>query len=138
MTIYMPDDLAAEVKDKLGDQNISAICQGALRAELARAEARTALDAEAFERVQLEVERFDGQPKDHPVSFLGREVASAEYHDQTAWITPKGTIVVHDAHDDRGWTYGDYDAFIQEDQPASLAEGVAEALGEEYVEDLDI
>jgi len=36
MTIYISDDLAAEVKAGLEDTNVSAICQDALRAELER------------------------------------------------------------------------------------------------------
>jgi len=35
MTVYLPDDLAAEIRE-LADANISSICQGALRAELDR------------------------------------------------------------------------------------------------------
>jgi hypothetical protein len=35
MTVYLPDDLAAEIRE-LEDVNISSICQGALRAELDR------------------------------------------------------------------------------------------------------
>jgi hypothetical protein len=35
MTVYLPDDLAAEIRE-LEDANVSSICQGALRAELDR------------------------------------------------------------------------------------------------------
>jgi len=47
-TIYLPDDLAAEVKAELGgDTNISAICQQALRDELARPKPRPSSKTQA-------------------------------------------------------------------------------------------
>lgn len=36
MNVYLPDDLAARVRKELGDVNISALVQAALRAELDR------------------------------------------------------------------------------------------------------
>jgi hypothetical protein len=138
VTIYLPDDLAAEVKAELSDYNISAICQGALRAELDRVKARAGLGPEDFERVELDVDELNRDIKDHPVAFQGRKVAQADYHDLEAYITPKGGIVVYDDYDRTAWTYEDYDEFMTDDQPADLIAGVAEALGEKYVEELDI
>lgn len=138
MTIYVPDDLAAQVKTELSDVNVSAICQAALRAELRRTEARAALGPDDFERIQLDIKSFNREPKSRPIAFQGRELAHATYHDQTAWITPKGVIVVHDGHNNVAWSYAHYGAFAADGQPAELATGVAVALGKEYVEELEI
>ena len=50
MTVYVPDDLAAEVKAELGDSNVSAICQAALRAELNRVRARAQITKDGSAR----------------------------------------------------------------------------------------
>lgn len=36
ITVYLPDELGAEVQEQLAEANVSKIVQGALRAELAR------------------------------------------------------------------------------------------------------
>jgi post-segregation antitoxin (ccd killing protein) len=140
MTIYVPDELAAEIKDELGDSNISAICQAALRKELDRTKARAEIAAEGFERIQV----YDSDRRRN-VAFKGRQLAEAsdDYeHIFRAYVTPKGAIAVQGQDDeDRGVfsVYDTYEAFIaDEDQPNGLHAGVAEALGEEWAEELDI
>lgn len=129
MTIYIPDDLAAEVKEELGDANISAICQSALRAELARARARAAIDAEGYQRV----EAIDAGRE---VAFQGRWIG--DYLAVFAYLTPKGKIVVTGGRD---WTrfsvYPDFASFAAANDP-DLVSNVAQSLGEKYVRELDI
>lgn len=133
MTIYMPDELAAEVKAELGDQNISAICQAALRNELNRVRARAEIGVEGFERVQL----YDGQ-RGRNVAFKGRQLASSEDDTLTAYITAKGAIAVYYDPDAEFSVYDTYEAFIDGTQDADLLAAVARALAEEYAEELDI
>ena len=135
MTIYLPDDLAAGVKDDLGDTNVSAICQAALRDELRRQKARAEIDAEGYERVEV----YDGK-KERDVAFQGREIGYASYLDQTAYLTPKGVIAVYagDKGDGELYIYPDYERFAADEQPEVLLASVAAALGEKYVEQLDI
>ena len=53
MNIYLPDDLAADIKAELGEANISGIAQAALRAELARARGLQASVGEGgFQRIE--------------------------------------------------------------------------------------
>lgn len=135
MTIYLPDDLAAEVRDELGDTNVSAICQAALRDELNRKKARAEIDAEGYERVEV----YDGK-RERDVAFRGREIGYASYLDQTAYLTPKGIIAVYAAGRGDGelYIYDDYAGFAADEQPEELLASVADALGEKYVEELDI
>ena len=92
LTIYLPDDLAAEVKAELGDTNVSAICQAALRDELGRQKGRAAVAAKGFERVEV----YD-VTRAHGVAFQGRSIARSYMADQEAWLTAKGAIAVYDA-----------------------------------------
>ena len=135
MTIYVPDDLAAEVKDKLGDTNVSAVCQAALRDELSRQKARAELTEEGFKRVEV---FLDEQAGGDYLAFQGREIGYSEHKDQTAYLTPKGAIAVYSSDDQRLHVYEGYNAFLDSNPPNELAEGVAESLGEKYVKVLDI
>ncbi len=135
MTIYVPDDLAAEVKDKLGDTNVSAVCQAALRDELSRQKARAEVTEEGFKRVEV---FLDEQAGGDYLAFQGREIGYSEYKDQTAYLTPKGAIAVYASDDQRLHIYEGYNAFLDSNPPNELAEGVAESLGEKYVKVLDI
>jgi hypothetical protein len=137
MTIYVPDDLAEQVKAELGDANISAICQAALRAELDRAEARAKVDAEA-ERIEL----WDGD-RGRKVAFQGHRVTGDSGFD--VYVTPKGGVVVSvpgaisgglDIYEDFGEFAASLD--MERDGSSALAAEVADALGEEYTEELDI
>lgn len=133
MTVYMPDELAAEVKAELGDANLSAICQEALRAELARVRARAEIAAQGFERV----ERYNAQD-DENVAFKGRQLARSYPFDLEAWMTPKGAIAVYDARYERLHVYDDYEAFAASSPPGDLGADVASAFGQRYVRELDI
>ena len=146
MTIYVPDELASEVKAELGDQNISAICQTALRKELDRAKARADIAAEGFERIQV----YDTRRRRN-VAFKGRFLGEAEEPDTDgydylykAYLTPKNAIAVHVDDGDDGEvselrTYDTYAALIGDDgMPNSLLAAVANPLGEDFAEELDI
>jgi hypothetical protein len=137
MTIYLPDDLAAEVRDELGDANISAICQAALRAELARVQARLEVGQEAG-RIEL----WDAD-RGHKVAFRGYRVTGGS--DLDIYVTPKGGVVVSVPAAISGGLeiYEDFGEFVasldmERDGSSALAAEVADALGEEYTEELDI
>src|SRR5689334_12319989 len=106
MTIYLPDDLAAEVKADLGDTNVSAVCQAALRDELDRQKARAEIAAEGFERVEV----YDDRDNED-VAFQGREIGYAGYHDQRAYLTPREAIAVYNGDQQRLYVYRDYAEF---------------------------
>jgi len=134
MNIYLPDDLAADVKAELGEANISGIAQNALRVELARVRGlNEALGEGGFQRV----EAVDGE--EH-VSFQGRKIGSAGY--VTAYLTPKGNIAVVDKGEDQLYVYEDYEILIAEWEDAGRAREmvteVARALGKKHVRELDI
>jgi hypothetical protein len=130
MTVYLPDDLAAEVKAELsGDTNISAIFQQALRDELTRARAHAAIDAQGYQRIEA-------MSAGREVAFQGRWIG--DYLGVFAYLTPKGKIVVAGGRD---WTrfsvYSDFASFAAASSP-DLASNVAVSLGEKYVRELDI
>jgi len=138
MTIYLPDDLAAEVEKELPGRNISAICQDALRDELTRARARAKITAEGFQRI----EAYD-EDRGHDVAFQGREIGAFDYGIDgagSAYLTPKGAIAVHTSGGigEKVTVYDDYDEFAGDDLPDDLRRSVAESLGEKYIEELDI
>ena len=133
MTIYIPDELAAGIKDKLGDANVSAICQDALRAEIARQEARAALGPEDFERIEV----YDSE-KGADVAFRGRKVGEDWDSPAVAYLTPKYAIAVYDYVQQQIDVFGDYRAFLVENWSPGFIAQVAGALGEKYVEELDI
>jgi hypothetical protein len=133
MTIYLPDDLGAEVKDVLGDTNVSAVCQAALRAELDRVKARAEIAAQGFERIEV----YDSKG-DRDVAFQGRQIGYAGYLDQTAYLTPKSAIAVYAGNHERLYIYDDYEEFAADEHPDELLSSVAGALGEKYVHELDI
>jgi hypothetical protein len=134
MTIYLPDDLAEQVKNELGDTNISAICQAALRAELDRVKARAQITEEGFDRIEV----YDGK-RERDVAFQGRRIGRS-YDRETveAWLTPKDAIAVYDADRQDLYVYDSYGEFATPDWPEDLIAEVAGALGEKYVEELDI
>jgi hypothetical protein len=116
----------------LTDTNISAVCQAALRVELEREKAIEKIDADGYQRVVL----YDGK-REHDIAFQGRKVGSSQKAD--AWLTPKGTIAVYDHREQELYTYHEYGAFADDEGVDDrLRADVADALGEKYVEELDI
>ena len=139
MNIYLPDDLAADIKAELGEANISGIAQSALRAELARARGlQGALaDESGFQRVEA-VDR------EEDVAFRGRKIGSDGQY-LTVYLTPKGNIAVVDQRGNRLLdVYDEVEAFIVEygdtDRPGrqEMVREVARALGVKSVRELDI
>ena len=131
MTIYVPDDLAAEVKAELGDTNISAICQAALRDELSRQKARAAITAEGgFERI----ETYDAY-REHDVAFQGRSIGTDPDRGAEAYLTPKGSIAVvgegSDSDDQLLGIYVSFGQFASARYAYDFVAEVAAALGEE-------
>jgi hypothetical protein len=142
MTVYIPDDLAAEIKDELSDANISAICQEALRGELARTRAWGKISEGGFKRIRAMDYREDEDG--HGVAFQGQEVGTNPDRLISVYVTPKGALVVYGrgayALDELLAVYRTLGDFAEEwGQPYSLVTQVAQALGEEPpVEELDI
>ncbi len=143
MTIYLPDELAGQVKTELkgfvgpnrtAGGNISAVCQDALRAELERVRARARLAAEDFGRV----EAYDSEADRH-VAFQGREVGSEHDHQRVVYLTPKSSLVLVNKDTETFEVYACFADFAANWGGAGrLAAEVAAALGEKYVEELDI
>lgn len=135
MTVYVSDDLAAEVKAELGEANISGICQAALRAELERTRARAKLDKDGCSRIEL----WDSG-RGRKVAFTGRRVTGDMYVD--VYVTPKGGVVVDVPQAINGnlATYADFEAFAEDygERGQDFMAAVADALGEEYTEELDV
>jgi post-segregation antitoxin (ccd killing protein) len=138
VNIYLPDDLAADIKAELGEANISGIAQNALRAELARARGLQALaDEGGFQRVEA-VDR------DEDVVFRGRKIGSDDGRHLTAYVTPKGNIAVVDGSGNLLDVYDESQAFIDDygdsDRPGTqeMVCQVTKALGLKSVRELDI
>jgi hypothetical protein len=139
MNIYLPDDLAAEIKAELGEANISGIAQNALRVELARARGlqEALAGGDGFQRI----EAVDG---DEDVAFQGRKIGSDDGQHLTAYLTPKGNIAVVDGRGDLLDVYDECQAFIDDygdnDRPGTqeMVREVAKALGVKAVRELDI
>ena len=139
INIYLPDDLAADVKAELGEANISGIAQNALRAELARARGHpeALADEHGFQRV----EAVEGEQE---VSFQGRKIGRDYDQNRTAYLTPKGNIAVVDGNGELLDIYDEREAFICEygdtDQPGAqeMVREVAKALGMKSGRELDI
>lgn len=134
MTIYVPDALAAEVREHLGDSNVSAICQAALLEKVNRAKAYAEAVAEGgFERIEV----YNGN-RGEDIAFQGRKVGYAEKTDQTAYLTPKGKVALYEGAERRLYVYQGYDHFASDGYPSDLIAEVARALGQRYVRELDI
>jgi hypothetical protein len=138
VNIYLPDDLAADIKAELGEANISGIAQSALRAELARARGLQSLaDEGGFQRVEA-VDR------DEDVAFQGRKIGSDDSQHLTAYLTPKGNIAVVNQSGDLLDVYDESQAFIDDygdsDRPGTqeMVREVIKALGLKSVRELDI
>ena len=88
--------------------------------------------ADGYQRVKL----YDGK-REHDIAFRGRKIGSSRKAD--AWLTPKGTIAVYDHREQELYTYDEYGAFADDEGvDERLRADVADALGEKYVEELDI
>ena len=129
-TIYLPDELASEVKEQLEDVNISAICQAALRHELDKRKARAKFSADGFERVEAWDESRQAQ-----VAFQGRAIGYGEKVETTAYLTARGAIAIVD---DTHFELRIRQQFSDLDEEPALMTQIAEALGEQYVLELDI
>jgi len=139
INIYLPDDLAADIKAELGEANISGIAQNAFRTELARA--RGHQEAPAGEDGFQRVEAVDG---DEEVAFQGRKIGRDYDQNRTAYLTPKGNIAVVGENGDLLGVYDECQAFIDDygdsDRPGAqeMVREVAKALGVKSGRELDI
>lgn len=99
-TIYLPDDLGDQVKNSA--INVSAVCQRALREELAMTAQLQELDP-GMERIELTADA-DGAFID--VAFSGRMIAESDDALQTIYLTSKHRFAVWD---ERSAHLSDYD-----------------------------
>jgi Post-segregation antitoxin CcdA len=144
MNISVPDTLAEEVRRR--EVPISAVCQRALRDEVARLAARSREIARGMEKITVDV----GEPS-LTIGFTGRwlvepsrdETRTAEdgYDGGAYWggvaLTERGRIAVYTAHCNERWpaNLNDYDSLDQaaEHVPANIIAHVAAELGETRV-----
>lgn len=148
MTIYLPDELAEEVKAH-NDLNVSAVCQEALRRELATRAALAVHDAE-MKKIKISAEPADHSHEARDLVFTGKSVAvlyGHGRHDDTVAYLTKGHRLLVEA-DGQYWIFDDFDDFANtwaepggsglEPANAAFVADVAEAIGEEHVLELDI
>lgn len=134
MTIYLPDDLAEQVKAE-SDLNTSAVCQKALRSELGHRSELAKLDVN-MERV----EHYIGETG-LTVAFYGVLLAADQY--LTVYLTKRHRIAVYDESDH---TLVDFDTFDDFDiemyhrdpQLQMFIAEVGQALGHDSVVELDL
>lgn len=130
ITVYLPDELGKWAKESgLG---LSRMLRDAVEDEKARREAYAKVAAEGFSRHEV----YDSR-RGRDVAFQGREIGYSEYRERTAYLTPKEAIAVYLADREELWVYDTFSEFAEGD-PDDLVAQVAEALGEKYVEELDI
>lgn len=130
VTIYLPDDLGKWAKDH--DLPLSRMLREAVTDEKRRRDAVAKVTAEGFERVEV----YDGR-RERDVAFQGRHIGSSYDEEVDAYLTPKRSIAVCTSGEEL-YVYDSYDEFAADDPPHDLHAQVAEALGEKYVEELDI
>lgn len=131
MTIYVPDELAELVKEH-DDLNVSAVCQDALRRELARREEFAKLDKGMERHVMYTEDR--GQ-----VAFVAKQVFHNDRHEISAYITRRHRIAV--SVSDELYEWDSFEEIASDPNWAGspgLVAALAEALGEEHVTELDI
>ena len=132
ITIYLPDDLGKWAKEH--DLVLSRMLRGAVEGEKRYRDARAEATEEGFERVVV----YDSK-REREVAFRGCRIGrSFEREQLEAWLTPKDAIAVYNADAQELYVYDDYGEFATPDWPGDLIAGVADALGEKYVEELDI
>lgn len=141
MTIYLPDDLAAMVKDHT-DLNVSAVCQAALRDELTRREELAKLD-KGMKRVEVYI---DARGAD--VAFVGKELhydrlnTGRGVHDMTAYLTRRHRIAIYDNDAQALYQFDSFDELASDpvwrDGSPDFVSALAESLGEKHVIELDI
>lgn len=136
MTIYLPEDLAEMVK-QYSDLNVSAVCQEALRGELARREEMAKLD-KGMERQVVYLDRLGGE-----VAFTGKELYySGRAPEQWVYLTRRHRIAIYNGDAQALYEFDSFDDLASEpgwrDGEPELMVAVADALGEKHLVELDI
>ncbi len=161
-TIYVKDEhlkLWDEVKELIGDESLSEVVVEGLQRVI---DARKAVQGD-FERIQLEV---GNRGYSHIIAFHGRHIADYDVaddhridqghpHVHDAYLTHKGNILIYtengnecEGHSEGNTYYKWFNTLVEADKekdccgnrqyPPELINEIAEALGENYVEELDI
>ncbi len=134
MTIYLPEDLAEEVRAEDGI-NISATCQDALREELRRRKAMAVamtMNEGEFERVEVWV-----AAEMRYKAFGGRLIATDPDFGQV-YLTPKGLIAVYSPKNQDLEIFNDYDELDGTYEGPEFQANVARALGVKVIDELDL
>jgi hypothetical protein len=132
VTIYVPDDLGAELSNH-DDLNVSAIAQQALRQEL-DFRAAAAEIGEGFKR-----EIYYDSDEERKRAFYGKELAvDDESGDLVAYLTEGEQIAILDGQEQRLWVYPTFDEVEHDEYPPGFVADVAFALGVEWVEEMAI
>jgi hypothetical protein len=132
ITIYLPDEIGKWAKEQ--DLGLSRMLRDAVEDEKRRRDARAAVTSEGFERVEV----WDGR-RGRALAFQGRRIGRSYDREMLeAWLTPKEAIAVYDGDAEELHVCDSYSEFATPDWPSDLVAEVAEALGEKYVEELDI
>ena len=132
ITIYLPDEIGKWAKEQ--DLGLSRMLRDAVEGVKRHSDARAKATEEGFERVEV----YDSK-RERDVAFQGCRIGrSFEREQLEAWLTPKDAIAVYDADAQELYVYDDYGEFATPDWPSNLVAEVAGALGEKYVEELDI
>ncbi|MGI8775302.1 MAG: type II toxin-antitoxin system CcdA family antitoxin [Actinomycetota bacterium] len=155
VTVYLPDELAEEVRAAESDINISAACQEALKAELERHKRQRGLE-DGMARIEVELPADKEGSSWYKGAFFGRwlvEPASDETRTTSpkqGWdagaywgiaITGKGRFVAYTAHCNERFlpSLVPYDTLdeMDDDVPEDILILARASLGEDVVVDLD-
>jgi hypothetical protein len=141
-TIYVKEEhqhLWEEVKKLISEESLSDIVAEGLQRVI---DARKIKQGE-FARIVLEYGM--GNDAGSKVAFHGKEVAFYDNH--TAYITPKGNILIHSEYGTDGSEYHVFNDLAEASEldrdgetfyPAELLSEIADQVGENFVQELDI
>ena len=128
--IYLPDDLSAALAVEKDRINLSGIAQEAVRKELAMLAAQ---EDRKYERHEIWVEGGDRK-----VAIQAEHLASDQRVGVDVYLTEKGNLFVAEEPERYG-VYDDFDALVAEGALSTfLLNLVAQKLGLEYIEELDV
>jgi hypothetical protein len=130
ITVYLPDEIGRWAKEN--ELGLSRMLRDAVENEKRRRGARARVAAEGFERVEV----YDSR-RDRDVAFQARRLGGSYESEIDAYLTPKGSIAVYTSGQEL-YIYDSYEEFAADEPPHDLHAEVADALGEKYVEELDI
>ncbi|WP_053961236.1 hypothetical protein [Sulfobacillus thermosulfidooxidans] len=139
-TLYVreEDQVIWEKAEALSDQeSMSALVTEALRRFILAKE--QAAGTSPYQRIELEITEINrnGMPYDRKVAFTGRELV--DDGPLVVYETAKHRLLFYHEELQRYWIYRTIEQAIKSDEfPPTLLAAVADALGQEWVEEWDI